>query len=472
MAQPEFCLGPRAVPRWRERLLSMGLLSLLVFALWRPALEAERVSDDFRLVGRIGFPDALRYFRQSFGFGRNEYRPLTAASFALDRWFWGEGAAGYHVTNLALHWTVSVLLFGLVRRLLQDAPLALLASALFAVHPITHERVVWIAARDGLVSGVFLMAALRLYAAFRRSQRPSLLFLALGAQTAALLSYEGAVALPLLVLAAEACFFAGGRRLHDTLRFTWPFAAVTGAYVALWWLMFRGSVGAYAFAGGVGEVVENYGRLMHSLFFGHRRLLLAAAYAVIGLSALARLRSWRPAAAFGCAFLAIAYLPFAALDGFAHRFGYTSAAGFATLLAGAILCTIRLGRPAARTAVVVAAVLLSGYYLVEVRRIVAEWIGAGTIAAQLPGALRDLQPHLPEGAVVMIRGVPAMHGRAMVFPTGLEVAIEQRYGKRLNVRNVAVFDHEAIRAFREAGSPVYCFEWTPPGRLQPVTLPP
>lgn len=455
----------------RGRVLSVGLLSLLVFALWLPALEAQRVSDDFQLVGRIGLPDVLRYFRESFGFGRNEYRPLTAASFALDRWVWGDRAAGYHFTNLSLHWAISMLLFALVHRLVQDAPLALLASALFAVHPVTHERVVWIAARDGLVSGVFLMAALRLYAEFRRSQRPWLLFLALGAQAAALLSYEGAVVLPLLVLATEACFFTHRRRLRDTFRFTSPFALVAGVYVGVWWLIFRGSVGAYALAGGVHEAVENFGRLLYSLFFGHRRVLVGAAYALIALSAVSRLRTWRATAAFGSAFLLIAYLPFTLLDGFAHRFGYISAAGFATFLAGAILCTVRLGRPAARTAVLTAAALLSGYYSLEVRRILAEWIAAGEIAARLPSALQSLQPHLPEGAVVMIRGVPAMHGRAMVFPTGLEVAIEQQYGKRLNVQKVADFEHEAISAFREAGSPVYCFEWTPQGRLEPVTPP-
>ncbi len=470
-AMPRLQLRLGGVPGGRERLLGVGLLSLLVFALWLPALEAQRVSDDFQVVGRIGFSDVLRYFRESFGFGRNEYRPLTAASFALDRWIWGEQAAGYHFTNLVLHWTVSVLLFALLRSLLRDVPAALLAAALFALHPVTHERVAWIAARDGLVSGAFLMAALRLYAAFRRNQRPPFLFLALGTQAAALLAYEGAVIGPLLVLAAEACFFAR-RRWHDMLRFASPFALVTAAYVVLWWLIFRGSVGAYAFAGDAGEVAENYGRLLYSLFFGHRRLLLALAYAVIVLGAFVRLRAWRSSAAFGFAFLVIAYLPFAVLDGFAHRFAYMSAAGFATLLAGAIVSAARLGRPAARTAILAAAVLVSGYYLVTVRRILAEWIAAGEIAARLTRAVRHLQPDLPEGAVVMMRGVPAMHGRAMVFPTGLEVAVEQQYGKRLNVRKVTAFDRQVIRALLEAGSPVYCFEWTPQGRLQPVPLPP
>ncbi|HXG32315.1 MAG TPA: hypothetical protein VNJ11_03040, partial [Bryobacteraceae bacterium] len=98
MAPPQLCPGPARRAGRRERVLSLGLLSLLVFALWLPALEAQRVSDDFQLVGRIGFSDVLRYFRESFGFGRNEYRPLTAASFALDRWIWGEQAAGYHLS--------------------------------------------------------------------------------------------------------------------------------------------------------------------------------------------------------------------------------------------------------------------------------------------------------------------------------------------------------------------------------------
>lgn len=471
MAWPDPPSNLQGASGWRNFAAASAFVSLLVFGLWHPALKAQRVSDDFQLVGRLSFSDVPRYFRESFGFGRNEYRPLTAMSFASDRWIWGDRAEGYHLTNLVLHWAVSVLLFTLLHRWLQDMPVALLAASLFAIHPVTHERVAWISARDGLVSGVFVMAALWLYGEFRRGRRRALLLLALGAQSCALLSYEGAVVLPLLVGAAEAFFFARGRQ-REALRFTWPFLGVAVGYVLLWWLIFRGSLGAYGLASDAGEAVNNYGRLLYSLFFGHRRLLLAAAYLVVFLGGLTRVRAWRSTAAFGAALLTLAFLPFAVLDGFAHRFGYASAAGFAILLAGGVSWTIRLGGLAARTAAVLSTTLIVGYYVVEVRRILAEWVFAGEIGARLPLAVRRAQPDLPEGAVVMIRGAPEMHRRAVVFPTGLEAAIEQQYGKRLSVRKVAAFEETTIRKLRAAGSPVYCFEWTPEGTLQRVILPP
>jgi protein O-mannosyl-transferase len=45
-------------------------------------------------------------------------RPLVNLSFALDRALFGEGARGFHATNLALHALATLTLFGLVRRVL------------------------------------------------------------------------------------------------------------------------------------------------------------------------------------------------------------------------------------------------------------------------------------------------------------------------------------------------------------------
>src|SRR4029078_696862 len=47
------------------------------------------------------------------------FRPVINLSYALDRALWGVGPFGYHLTNLALHAIAVLLLFALLRRLLE-----------------------------------------------------------------------------------------------------------------------------------------------------------------------------------------------------------------------------------------------------------------------------------------------------------------------------------------------------------------
>jgi hypothetical protein len=68
-------------------LLGMGLF-LLTILIYYPGLETNLVADDFRLVGRVSLDDALRSLHDTVGFGRSEYRPLIAFSFALSDSIW------------------------------------------------------------------------------------------------------------------------------------------------------------------------------------------------------------------------------------------------------------------------------------------------------------------------------------------------------------------------------------------------
>src|SRR3954466_13163604 len=92
-------------PRKSSLLMTALLFSLtaLTFTTYDAALQGQLVADDFSLVGQISFRDAIGYFHSSSGFGRNEYRPLTVMSYAVDRWFWGGDPVGFHLTNILLH---------------------------------------------------------------------------------------------------------------------------------------------------------------------------------------------------------------------------------------------------------------------------------------------------------------------------------------------------------------------------------
>src|SRR5688500_9739231 len=64
------------------------------------------------------------------------YRPLVIFAYAL-QWNASDGAAWvFHATNVVLHATVCILLFWLLLVLTGSVMAALLASVIFAVHPV------------------------------------------------------------------------------------------------------------------------------------------------------------------------------------------------------------------------------------------------------------------------------------------------------------------------------------------------
>ena len=130
----------------------------------------------------------------------NVFRPVMFASFALN-WKLGEiHPLGYHLFNLLLHAAVTLLLYLVLRRLLETMPhsvtLAFVAALLFAVHPIHTEAVASIVGRSELLAAAFLLAAWLFH--LRDQPLPALLCFAL-----ALFSKESAIAFLPLVLAAD-----------------------------------------------------------------------------------------------------------------------------------------------------------------------------------------------------------------------------------------------------------------------------
>jgi len=87
------------------------------------------------------------------------YGPLTIFSFLIDHSIWGLNPCGYHATNVLLHLANGVLVFLLLRQMTGNGFVAWLTAALFLVHPIQIESVVWISSRKGLLCSTFLLWA-------------------------------------------------------------------------------------------------------------------------------------------------------------------------------------------------------------------------------------------------------------------------------------------------------------------------
>lgn len=130
------------------------------------------------------------------------YRPITAFTFLLDQALFGYSARGYRGTDLLLHASTGLLLYGLWRALTGDrGPAGLVPVLLLFGHPATEEVVPYVARRSYLLANGFGLATLLATVALGRAQRRLPLWSAVVAALLglAVLSNEVAfVVLPLL----------------------------------------------------------------------------------------------------------------------------------------------------------------------------------------------------------------------------------------------------------------------------------
>lgn len=183
------------------------LLILLVSAvLYSPILKNDFAVDDFPAIvdnslvqkGVSGIPEI---FKQSYYYGydervqANEYRPVASSFYAIEKSVFGkENALPYHVLSILLYLLVLVFIFTFIKKL-ADAPVSLLATALYAAMPVHSEVVANIKAQDDLLATLFIFLSLCLWL---EKERPWFFLLSLASFTLALFSKEAA--LPLLVL--------------------------------------------------------------------------------------------------------------------------------------------------------------------------------------------------------------------------------------------------------------------------------
>ena len=91
------------------------------------------------------------------------WNPMTWLSFMFDYQLYGFNAGGYHWTNVILHIFNAILLFFLFRNMTGALWRSAFVAALFAIHPINVESVVWISERKNVLSTFFWMTTMLCY---------------------------------------------------------------------------------------------------------------------------------------------------------------------------------------------------------------------------------------------------------------------------------------------------------------------
>ena len=184
-------------PRPRSnKLLSPSSTGIL---LWRrPAVQFPAVTLGLTLLTLVTFLQALRckfinfdddgfltanpVVQQGFTWGgvvwafthapMNLWHPLSFISLMIDFDFFGLEPAGYHAVNLMFHVGSVITLLWMLRRMTGSLWRSALATALFAVHPLRVESVVWVAERKDVLAVFFGLLAIAVYIGMHSRRTP------------------------------------------------------------------------------------------------------------------------------------------------------------------------------------------------------------------------------------------------------------------------------------------------------------
>jgi len=144
-----------------------------VFAVYAPALGFRYAQDSYPaikanpVVERGDLREILTsdYWKDTGSFARTLYRPVTVASFALERGAAGRADPGLsHLINILLHAATAWLLYRLARVYGARTPVAVAAAFLFALHPLALHTVANVVGRADILALLCSLAALLCFA--------------------------------------------------------------------------------------------------------------------------------------------------------------------------------------------------------------------------------------------------------------------------------------------------------------------
>ena len=287
------------------------------------------------------------------GSAANYYRPVQMLVYLGLHSVFGFNAAMFHLLMVLIHAANALLVFRIATGLLKTRDGALAAAALFAVHPIHDEAVVWIAALPDLFLTLIVLSAFLLFLPSNSRPRGWKAAVLAALFLVALLTKEtGVMLLPLLV----AYDFAAA----------WKSRAFYGWLIAafgLYCLLRIHALGGFAPAPGrfynlhgltfLLTVVVTLGQYLQALLvplnlcFFHPftattsltpRAILSLIAVLAVVAAILRLRRPQPVAAYGLLWVLLTLLPALNVNGigenvFAERYLYLPSVGFVLAVA-------------------------------------------------------------------------------------------------------------------------------------------
>ena len=170
--------------RWRSAIIGLTL-AVITLGVFFPVVRCDFVSyDDPHYVLRnppvqagLTWNSIAWAFRAAHA---SNWHPVTWHSHMLDTELFGNSPAGPHLVNLFLHTANTVLVFLLLQYLTGATWRSAAVAALFALHPLRVESVVWVSERKDVLCAFFGLLAVWMYALWVRNRKGQLSDDALG----------------------------------------------------------------------------------------------------------------------------------------------------------------------------------------------------------------------------------------------------------------------------------------------------
>jgi len=153
-------------------------LSIAIFVIYSHTTDHSFISFDDRL-NITGNPHvrsglSIQNVKWAFTFtqkgDRHYWHPLTSISHMLDCHFFGLNPLGHHLSNISLHIINTLLLYILFFKMTTTRWKSALIAALFALHPLNVESVIWVAERKNVLSTLFWFLTMLAYTGFAKER--------------------------------------------------------------------------------------------------------------------------------------------------------------------------------------------------------------------------------------------------------------------------------------------------------------
>ena len=240
-------------PDWLPYLAAAAIPALVLLWAYSPVMHTGFLFDDTNQM--FARPEAAEPLRAWIG----PVRPVLMFTYWMNVQLSNQDTFSFHAVNLLIHSIAAVLVFLVIRRLMEWAGsdprlrtwMAAFGAALFLLHPLQTESVAYIAGRSEALSGMFAAASIAVFL-YRKSAAISWTEVGIVLVTfgAALLSKEQAVVVPLVLLLTD-YWWNPGFSLRGIFR-NWKLYALMAAGglagVALFWKMILG-IGTNSTAG-------------------------------------------------------------------------------------------------------------------------------------------------------------------------------------------------------------------------------
>jgi protein O-mannosyl-transferase len=157
------------VPVLRRSWLFAAIVVVATWVAYGPALHGGFIWDDNLHITRPSLRSLAGLYRIWFEVDAAfQYYPVLHTAFWSEHRLWGDATLGYHLVNVLLHLSSCLMVARILRRL--SIPGAILAAAIFALHPVHVESVAWMSEQKNTLSTFFYLASMLAYLRFEETR--------------------------------------------------------------------------------------------------------------------------------------------------------------------------------------------------------------------------------------------------------------------------------------------------------------